>query len=72
MKKYERITLPIYRPWDFEKFRARPARWRGERSAKYELEGREQRHETCQNSDLSPSIVGPGTWKKPELSHLWT
>ena len=29
MKKYEGITLPIYVPWDLEKFRARPAGRRG-------------------------------------------
>ena len=27
MKKYEGIILPIYRPWDLEKFPACPARW---------------------------------------------
>jgi len=29
MKKYEGITLPMYRPWDLEKFQARPASRRG-------------------------------------------
>ena len=29
MKKYEGIILPIYGPWDLQKFRARPTRWRG-------------------------------------------
>ena len=29
MNKYEGITLPIYVPWDLEKFQARPARRRG-------------------------------------------
>ena len=26
MKKYKRITLPKYKPWDLKKFQARPAR----------------------------------------------
>ena len=46
MKKYEGITLPIYRPWDLEKFLARPARW-----SRIRVGGRgrrEKRHETCQ------------------------
>ena len=29
MKKYEGITLLIYRPWDLEKFETRPARPEG-------------------------------------------
>ena len=48
MKKYEGITLPIYRPWDLEKFRACRGRWRGG-SQNTSWGGRwEQRHETCQ------------------------
>ena len=39
MKKYEGITLPIYGPWDLEKFLACLTRRGGGWSAKYEFRG---------------------------------
>ena len=61
MKKYEGITLPTYRPWDLEKFQARPARPGTGGSQNTSLGGRrrEERHETCQNrSSYAYSING--------------
>ena len=48
MKKYEGITLPIYRPWDLEKFQVHPAtREGGLQNTSWEGR-RDQRHGTCQ------------------------
>ena len=57
MKKYEGITLPIYGPWDLEKFRTRPSRCGGEGVVKYEFRGKvsERKNMKYVTKDSRPS-----------------
>ena len=66
MNKYEGITLPIYEPWDCEKYRALPARRWGEGgSQNTSLGGGVGERKCIKHVKMSPNYDNTGTrWEK--------